>query len=145
MGVFTYPVGLALALDGPFETIEAVVETGAIYTQVPGSMLRRLGVQPFDRAQFQLADGRKLESELGEVFARIDGRFRRTICVFGEEGTPEILGAYTLEAFLLSADPVNKRLVPVVGLRLRRSSPAPLGRRDSSRMDPNGMRRSLMG
>lgn len=116
--MFAHPVDLAARLEGSFERFEAVVDAGAIYSQAPASLLRRLGVEPFDRALFELADGRRVESELGEVLVRIDGRTRRAICIFGEEGAAPILGAYTLEGFLLAADPVNKRLVPVVGYRL---------------------------
>jgi predicted aspartyl protease len=116
--VFEYPIQIAASPDGPFESLSAFVDTGAFYTQVPGSMLRRLGVEVFDRAIFVTADGRRVESELGEVILRLDGRERRSICIFGEEGTPPLLGAYALEGFLLGVDPVNHRLIPVEGLRL---------------------------
>src|SRR3990170_5941204 len=118
MGIFTHPIEIAARPDGPFQQLEAVVDTGAFYAQAPASLLRRLGVEPFDRATFELADGRRVESDLGEVTIRIDERTRRTLCVFGEEGSAVILGAYTLEGFMLAADPVHKRLIPVVGYRL---------------------------
>jgi hypothetical protein len=69
---------------------------------------------------FATADGRHVESELGNIRIRIDGRENWTICVFAEEGTPALLGAYALEAFLLGVDPVAKRLIPVEGVRLHR-------------------------
>jgi len=124
MGVFTHTVELSPTADGPFQGFEAVVDSGAIYTQVPASALRALGVEPLDRAPVELADGSIAYSDLGEAFVRIDGRVRRTICVFGEESAPAILGAYTLEAFLLGVDPVNRRLVPVIGMRLLRTRTA---------------------
>jgi predicted aspartyl protease len=119
LGVFTYPIEIAASVEGPFEWLEAYVDSGAVYTQLPGSALRRMGVRPIDTAVFVTADGRRSESELGEVVLRIDGRTRQSICVFGEEDTPPLLGAYALEGFLLGVDPVNKRLVPVEGMRLR--------------------------
>jgi predicted aspartyl protease len=121
MGVFTYPIEVAASPEGPFEPLDAYVDSGAIYTQVPASMLRRMGAQVIDTATFVTADGRRTESDIGEIVIRIDGRVRRTICVFGEEETPPLLGAYALEAFLLGVDPVNARLIPIEGLRLRRS------------------------
>ena len=57
----------------------------------------------------------------GLAWRSLDGRERRTICIFGEEDTPVLLGAYALEGFLLGVDPVGKRLIPVEGLRLRRT------------------------
>jgi predicted aspartyl protease len=116
--VFTYRIEIAASPDGPFEGVDAYVDSGAVYTQVPGSILQRLGVVSMDKAVFVTADGRRSESDLGEVALRIDGKVRRSICVFGEEGTPALLGAYALEGFLLGVDPVNKRLIPVEGLRL---------------------------
>lgn len=120
MGLFMYPIEIAASPDGPFEAMEAYVDSGAIYTQVPASLLRRMGVKAIDTATFVTADGRRSQSEIGEVTIRIDGRVRQSICVFGEEETPPLLGAYTLEAFLLGVDPVNGTLVRIEGLRLGR-------------------------
>ena len=58
-----------------------------------------------------MADGRIITREIAEVYVRLNGQVRSTICVVGEEGMPTLLGAYTLEGFGLTADPVNKRLV----------------------------------
>jgi predicted aspartyl protease len=121
MGVFTYPVEIAASPGGPFEPLDAYVDSGAVYTQVPTSLLRRMGVQVMDTATFVTADGRRAESDIGEIVIRIDGRERRTLCVFGEEDTPALLGAYAQEAFLLGVDPVNAKLIRIEGLRLRRS------------------------
>ena len=115
-----YLIEISASTDGPFEAMEAYVDSGAIYTQVPASILERMGVKVIDTAAFITADGRSSQSSIGEVTIRIDGRERQSICVFGEEGTPPLLGAYTLEAFLLGVDPVNGTLVRIEGLRLGR-------------------------
>ena len=118
MGVFTYPIAIGASPAGPFVELEAYVDSGAFYTQAPASVLGQLGVQSDDKATFVTADGRRIESDLGTVRIRIDGRENWTICIFAEEGTPALLGAYALEAFLLGVDPVNKRLIRVEGVRL---------------------------
>jgi predicted aspartyl protease len=46
---------------------------------------------------------------------------RPTLVVFAPDGSEPILGAYTLEGFLLAADPVNERLISVPGLAKRAS------------------------
>lgn len=120
MGVFTYPIEIGAAPEGPFLQFDAFVDSSAFYTQVPASVLHDLGVEAIDRAIFVMADGSRVESELGNVRIRIDGRENWTICVFAEEGTPALLGAYALEAFLLGVDPVAKRLIRVEGMRLHR-------------------------
>ena len=121
MGTFNVTVEVAAGPDGPFESLEALVDTGATYTLAPAPLLRRLGVEPIDLITFIIADGSRMQQEIGEATIRLDGRVRTTLVVFGDEGANTLLGAYTLEAFALGVDPRNRRLIPVdgylVGLR----------------------------
>ena len=39
-----------------------------------------------------------------------------TLVVFGEDGVDPLLGAVTLEEFLLAPDPIRQRLIPIPGL-----------------------------
>ena len=96
------------------ETIDAVVDTGAFFSWVPATILHRLGVQPTRHIPLRLADGRVIEHDAGEARMRINGSEQTTVCVFGDEGSDPLLGAYTLEGFLLAADPVNGELIPRV-------------------------------
>ena len=82
------------------------------------SVLTRLGIEPEFHQEFETADGRVISREVAETRARLDGRERNTIVVFGDQGDAVLLGAYTLEAFLLAPDPVNQRLVEVRGLAM---------------------------
>ena len=93
-----------------------MVDTGATFTCIPGSILDGPGppAPPVPR-RFELGDGRVVERDLAEVPVRIDGKTRTTICVFADEGSAALLGAVTLEQFLLAPDPVHKKLVPVTG------------------------------
>ncbi|HLF70686.1 MAG TPA: aspartyl protease family protein [Dehalococcoidia bacterium] len=113
MGTFEHPITLTAA-NGESETINGLVDTGATFSTVSRSTLRRLGVTPFARIRLRLADGNSTEAEVGEVTAQILGMPPRTIiCVFGENGAPPSIGAHALEAFLLGVDPDQKRLVPL--------------------------------
>lgn len=47
---------------------------------------------------------------------RIGDETLTSLCIFGDEGSQTLLGAFTLEGFSLAPDPVNERLVPVAGL-----------------------------
>jgi predicted aspartyl protease len=97
---------------GPFERVEAVVETGATFSQFPRSLLARMGVRPVEEQEFTLADGRRVRREVAVVTVRLEGRTRPTVCVVGDDGVPSLLGALTLQMFGLAADPVNRRLIP---------------------------------
>ena len=119
MGTFSADMEIGDRNGTGFETVNALVDTGATYTVLPASLLRSLGVTPLDRQSFILANGQRIQRDIGETSVRIDGRIRTTLVVFSEEDSHALLGAYTLEAFSLAAvDPVNRRLVPVDALAM---------------------------
>lgn len=113
MGTFSVELQIGDPAGTTFETIEALVDTEASYTTLPSSVLRRLGVEPDERASFDLADGRTVEYGIGETKVRINGRQRTTMVVFGDEDSQPLLGAVTLEQFGLGVDPLRRQLVPV--------------------------------
>jgi predicted aspartyl protease len=114
MGTFFHPITLT-GPTGASQTVEALVDTGASFTSVPASVLESLGVRPFRRARLRLANGEIAESDLGRVTARIDELDDETICIFGAEGAPPVIGAHTLQAMLLAVDTVDQQLVPTEG------------------------------
>lgn len=118
MGTFRETIEIGDPEGQRYETIEALVDTGATYTTVPAPILARLGVAPHTRDTFVLADGRRLERDIGRTWVRVNGRTEVTLVVFGEAGTEPLLGAYTLEGLRLAADPVSRQLIPVPGLLL---------------------------
>jgi predicted aspartyl protease len=118
MGTFTVLLGIGSPDGQRFREVEALVDTGSTFTSVARSLLETLGHRPQGSERFELADGRIVERELTEVPIRIDGKTRTSICVFAEEESPALLGAVTLEQFLLAPDPVHQKLVPVTGLMM---------------------------
>jgi predicted aspartyl protease len=111
MGIFFQP----LTLTGPtgvVETLDAMVDTGAMFTVIPAPILNRLGVQPFDTIPVRFASGQQERWPIGQLQARLDGRERPILCLFGSADAPALIGAHTLEAFLLTVDPVEQKLVP---------------------------------
>ncbi len=99
-----------------YETVEALVDSGASYTMIPASLLRDLGVTPLRRASFELADGNRIELEVGQTWIQLEGKHGISLVVFAEEGSKPLLGAVTLEILQLGIDPVGMRLVPVDAL-----------------------------
>ena len=116
MGTFRVAIEIGDAAGERWETVEALVDTGATYTSVSAELLRRLGVTPHARDIFVLADGRRVEHDIGQSWIRVGGREVVTLLVFaGSEATP-LLGAYALEGLRFAPDPINRCLVPVPGL-----------------------------
>ena len=122
MGTFRIAIDIGDPQGQRWETIEALVDTGASYSWVPGDVLRRLGVEPEERWEFETADGRVIERDVAQTWTRLDGRRRITVVVFGEDGSRPLLGAYSLEGFGVAPDPVNRRLVRVRGLAMSGSA-----------------------
>ena len=112
MGVFNWPMRLT-SMDGQRSMdVEATVDTGAAYTTVPARLLTQLGITPTSRGMFFVADGRRVEMDIGRAWVTIDGESEITLVVFGGDDAPVLLGAYTLEGLRLAPDPVQQRLVP---------------------------------
>lgn len=111
MGVFFHPITL-IGPTGARETVEGMVDTGAMFTVIPAGVLERLGVQPFDTIPVRFANGQIQRWPIGEVQAGLDGQRRPILCLFGSPDAPPLIGAHTLEAFLLTVDPVEQKLVP---------------------------------
>lgn len=115
MGVFEQKFEIGASSDGPFREINALVDTGAMYTWVPASLLRQMGVMPTETRLFETADGRTIQRQMAKMYARMKGDTYQTLVIFGDEGTQPLLGAYTLEGFGVWVDPLEQRLIPRVG------------------------------
>ena len=116
MGTFTVPLQI-LGLHGQrVIEVQALVDTGATHTFLPGNLLVELGIDPTERVPFQLADERTVECEVGEARVRLDGRERTTLVVFGPDDAMPLLGATTLGLFNFAVDPMRRSLMPVPGL-----------------------------
>ena len=113
MGTFFHPITLVAVGGDSRETVEALVDSGSIFSTFPATMLERLGVRPQRVVRLRLANGQVETRTIGEVSAELADETATIICIFGAADAPPIIGAHTLEAFLLAVDPVGQRLVPV--------------------------------
>lgn len=116
MGNFEVTVEVGDLQGRRFESLDALVDTGASYLVVPRNILESLGVKASEERSFTLADGRESTFDVGVAQVRLSGRSYPVLTVFGQEGSRALLGAVPLETFGLAADPVHRRLVPVSGL-----------------------------
>jgi predicted aspartyl protease len=113
VSTFSYPVRVANPAGGaPPVDLKLLVDTGAMFTCLPASVLERLGLSPQWRVPITLADGRQGEWSASEILMTIEGRTLHTTCLFGPPDGLPLLGAVSLEQFGLSPDPLARRLVP---------------------------------
>jgi len=95
-----------------YKEVEVPVDTGAVYTVVKGEILQELGIRPLERRKFTLANGEKIERDIGGALYTVGGRGGYAPIVFGVGSDRPLLGATALEAMGLQVDPVSKRLKP---------------------------------
>jgi clan AA aspartic protease len=93
--------------------VELLVDTGALYSVLPASLLERLAVERLDRRDFTLADGSHVAYDVGEVTFVVDGHARTSLVVFAPEGVQALLGVLALESLGLMVNPVTRELLPM--------------------------------
>ena len=116
MGVFQIELEVGDPQGERYETVNALVDSGATYTMLPQSLLRKLGVEPLESRTFRVADDRHTQRGFGQTWIKIDGRPIVCPVVFSEDNSMPLLGAVTLEIFALGIDPARGRLIDVLSL-----------------------------
>ena len=92
MGTFSVPIEIGDPSGVRYKPVDALVDTGASYTTLPASLLRDLTVPVHDRVAFILADGRRIQRDVGRTWVRIGAKSEITLVVFGDEGTASLVG-----------------------------------------------------
>ena len=114
MGVTTLVVEVANpATPEVTESLECIVDSGAVFSVVPTEVLQRLGIRPRQQQTFQLANNARIVRWIGGAFFTFREYAGFAEVIFGEEGDATLLGAHTLEAFGLGLDPIKRELRPV--------------------------------
>ena len=111
MGTFDVTLGVGKLEGGELVEVSALVDTGATHTAIPRSLLEQLHVEPKVDRLVRFADGSTKVLSRGQVRIVYDGQEWICPVIFGAEDQ-YLLGATTLEAFELMADPVGQQLVP---------------------------------
>jgi clan AA aspartic protease len=92
--------------------VDFLIDSGAVYSLVPGVILRKLGIRPHRQIDFTLADGTKITRRVGDAYFEYRGEGGAAPVIFGEKGDEPLLGATTLESLGLALDPFKRRLIP---------------------------------
>jgi len=94
------------------------VDTGALYSFVPGKRLEEIGLEPIRSRELILFDGRHDKRLLGEARFTIEEPRETLTCpvIFGPDDSLYLLGATALENFGVAADPTAKKLKPIAAI-----------------------------
>lgn len=93
--------------DGHF-----LVDSGAVYSVMPSSVLKKMGIRSTHKQKFSLANGELIEKEVGNALFEYKDKVGAAPVVFGEEEI-YLLGAVTLESLGMILDPINRELKPL--------------------------------
>jgi predicted aspartyl protease len=100
------------------EELEAMVDTGAAFSWIHRERLERMGLVALRRMGFRAIDGSIIERDTAAVWVGSGGFSGPDTVVVAERSDMEVIGAHTIEGLGLAADPVQKKLVPTIGLAL---------------------------
>lgn len=94
------------------------VDTGALYSFVPGKRLEEIGLLPIRSRELVMVDGRRDTRPIGEARFTIEELGETLTCplIFGPDDSLYLLGATALEIFGVDADPATKTLKPILGI-----------------------------
>ena len=93
--------------------IEFLIDSGAIYSLAPASVLKKLGIKPYKTVDFFMVDGTKLTRKVGDAYFEFNGDGGAAPIIFGEKGDEPLLGATALESIGLVLNPFKRELFPM--------------------------------
>lgn len=113
MGLLRTTIAIA-SLATPEHRLEltsVLVDTGSEYNWLPAMLLHSIGVAPVRVDQFEMADGRVLEREVGFAMIYVGPRSTASVVVFAHATDMVLLGAIALEGLNLRVDLAQRALV----------------------------------
>lgn len=114
MGLTSMEITIANPADPErTETVVGLIDTGAIFSAVPGDVLTQLGIRPIGEQVFTLADGSQMRRQKGVALFGCSNRLGGATVIFGEPGDGNLIGVTTLEALGLAFNPLTRELYPL--------------------------------
>ncbi len=101
------------------KVVEFMIDSGAVYSLVPGKILDELEIAPYKTVDFSLADGTKISRKVGDAYFEYQDEGGAAPVIYGEEGDSALLGVTTLEALGLVLNPFTRTLHPMRMLMFR--------------------------
>jgi clan AA aspartic protease len=96
-----------------FAEVNFLIDSGAVYSLVPGKILDELEIEPHREMIFSLADGTSIKRKVCSAYFEFNGEGGPAPVVYGEEGDEPLLGATTLESLGLVLNPFSRTLHPM--------------------------------
>ena len=96
------------------ERLKFLIDSGAMYSLLPDTVWRRLGITATREERFSLADGTSITRPVSECHFALAERAGHSPVILGDPDDPEaLLGVVTLENLGLVFDPFHRTLHPM--------------------------------
>ena len=110
----TFVEGQARGTEGQAETLEFLVDSGAVYSLLPQETWQSLGLRAYREERFVLADGTPVSRNISYCYMLLPQGEGYSPVVLGEPGDDQaLLGAVTLENLGLMLNPFSRTLHPM--------------------------------
>ena len=93
--------------------VNFLIDSGAIYSLVPGKILDELDIDPYKEMIFSLADGTSIKRRVCSAYFEFKGEGGPAPVIYGEEGDEPLLGVTTLGSLGLVLNPFTRTLHPM--------------------------------
>ena len=93
--------------------VNFLIDSGAIYSLVPGKILDELDIDPYKEMIFSLADGTSRKRRVCSAYFEFKDEGGPAPVIYGEEGDEPLLGVTTLESLGLVLNPFTRTLHPM--------------------------------
>ena len=93
--------------------LEGLVDTGALFTQVPADLVAQIGIAASGTRAVHYADGTKDSVPVAKADIAINGTETATMVLCGKPKSLILIGATMLETLGFGVDPIHKRLIPI--------------------------------
>ncbi len=103
-----------------FAEVNFLVDSGAVYSLVPGKILDQLDIDPYKEMSFSLADGTTLKRRVCSGYFEFEGEGGPAPVVYGKEGDEPLLGASTLLSWGKVLNPFTRKLDPMRIAQIRK-------------------------
>jgi predicted aspartyl protease len=99
--------------NGKSRACRLLVDSGAVYSQLPEEIWKPLKLRPQSAMDFTLADGTTIRRRVSECIFEFRDVRRHSPVILGDKGDPALLGAVTLETMGLVLNPFKRTLQPM--------------------------------
>ena len=101
-------------------TKQFLIDTGATESMAPASDLKKIGIRPVGKKEYELASGELVVFEFGLAEISFMDVITAGQILFGPENTEPLLGVIVLESAGLMVDPLSRTLRRLSVLPLKR-------------------------